>query len=408
MHEMKKYSIYLLSCIFLVLSFVAGFNWFINPYDIFESTAIEGVNKYKSEVERHTRLSKVYQLEKIKPEAVLLASSRGLVVAEEMFAAEHMKGFNLSLTSGSTYELYRMLQHAQQVNPLKRVVLALDELVTGDKQPGFVEDRLAVAYDGSVTPGRFSQKWRDLFSALLSHDALKASLRTIRKQKQSPDSANKDYKADRVRNAGGHRQMFRTMEASMFSDYEGSENQCQQTQWSSESMKLKELVYFEKIVEFSYINDIDLYIYFSPSHARLYEVKCMTGEFPAMAETKRQVVKIVAELAESYMKRPYTVWDFSGYNEVTTEEVPVSGDHSLMRWYWEGSHYTEATAALIFEKIFSLGGGSSEVIDFGAQISVQNIEQHLGKIQDDRLAYIRSYDDIVELNALLHDLNKDK
>ena len=122
MYELKKYSIYLLSYILLILLSVAGFNWFINPYDIYESPVIEGVNKYKSEVERHTRLSKVYQLEKLKPDAVLLASSRGLVVPDEMFTAEGMTGFNLSLTSGSTYELYRMLQHAQNVRPLKRVV----------------------------------------------------------------------------------------------------------------------------------------------------------------------------------------------------------------------------------------------------------------------------------------------
>lgn len=409
MHELKKYSIYLISCILLILLSVAGFNWFINPYDLYESPVIAGVNDYKSEVERHTRLSKVYQLEKIKPEAVLLASSRGLVVPEEMFTADGMTGFNLSLTSGSTYELYRMLQHAQQVRPLKRVVLALDEEFTKDVQPGFREDRLAVAYDGSETPGHFSQRWRDRFSALLSHDALKASLRTIRKQKESPDEAGETHKADRVRNAGGHRQMFRTMEASIFAEYDGTENLCMSNGVSEQHAELSAIKYFESIVELAYTNDIDLYIYFSPSHARLYEVKCMTGDFPAMAEAKRNVVSVVSELAEKYAKQAYEVWDFSGYNDITTESVPEPGDSALMRWYWEGSHYTRDAAALIFERLFAEGSVLDDDLYFGKQISVRNIEQHLNDIQHNRSLYIATHeDDIAELDILLHELKNQK
>ena len=409
MYELKKYSIYLLSCILLILLSIAGFNWFINPYEIYESPVIEGVNKYKSEVERHTRLSKVYQLEKIKPDTVLLASSRGLVVPEEMFTAEGMTGFNLSLTSGSTYELYRMLQHAQYVRPLKRVVLALDELFTADTQPGFVEARLAVTYDGSETPGRFSQRWRDRFSALLSHDALKASLRTIRKQKETPDNADENYKADRVRNAGGHRQMFRTMEASLFAEYDGTESLCVANGVSDKHVQLPASLYFEKIVELAYVNDIDLYIYISPSHARLYEVKCMTGDSPAMNETKRQVVKVVSDLAEKYGKRPYEVWDFSGYNDITTEPVPALGDSSLMRWYWEGSHYTKDTAALIFERIFADGNGINDGRYFGNKLSPLNLEQHLKNVQHDRASYTSSHgDDISELHTLLQELKNNK
>jgi hypothetical protein len=84
---------------------VAAFNWLINPYDIFNSPEITGLNAYKSEVERHTRLSKVYQLESLKPEVILLASSRGLVVPDVYFSPDDMKAYNLSLTSASTYEL---------------------------------------------------------------------------------------------------------------------------------------------------------------------------------------------------------------------------------------------------------------------------------------------------------------
>jgi hypothetical protein len=402
MREMKKYSIYLLTCVFLLLSSVAGFNWFINPYDIYETPSIEGVNRYKSEVERHTRLSKVYQLEKIKPDVVLLASSRGLVVPEEMFTDDDMTGFNLSLTSGSTYELYRMLQHAQQIKPLKRVVLALDELFTGDKQPGFVEKRLAVTYDGTTTPGRFSQRWRDRFSALLSHDAFKASLRTIRKQKESASSINKDYKADRVRNAGGHRQMFRTMEASAFSSAATYLDSSSCDEVAIDNSRVNESVgiygqYFNEMVDTAYAEDIDLVVYISPIHARLLEVKCMTGEWQAIELTKRYIVRVVESLAEVHNRQPFAVWDFSGYNDITTEDLPVEGDlTTAMRWYWEGSHYSHELASMIFDTIYG-----RQKTNFGQRLDSENIEEHLEMTKRNRKAYLQSNkEDVSELTQL--------
>ena len=106
---MKSYSIFLLSGIFLLLFFVSIFNWVINPYDIFLSPGIEGLNQYKSETGRHTRLSKVYQVERVKPDVILLASSRGIVIPESYFSYDGMTGFNFSLTSASTYEFFSIL-----------------------------------------------------------------------------------------------------------------------------------------------------------------------------------------------------------------------------------------------------------------------------------------------------------
>lgn len=401
-NDMKKYSIYLLSGIFLTLLCVAAFNWFINPYDMYPSSALDGINKYKSEVERHTRLSKIYQLERIKPDAILLASSRGLVVEEDMFTPEGMTGFNLSLTSASTYELARMFQHAQANKQLKRVVLALDESFTDEKHPGFIENRVAVDYEGAVTHGRLMQRWLDRLSSLLSQDALKASIRTIRKQGMYTDMLDeKRYMSDRVYNAGGHRQMFRTMEASIFSVYGGPDNVCGQRVENNDTEELSPAKNFEKIVELAYSNDIDLYVYFSPAHARLYYAKCMVGELDRIRRMKMQVVDIIEKMAEKYGKAPFPVWDFSGYNVITTEELPAIDDSSsLMRWYWEGSHYTQESAKLLFARIFGL---TNTYQDFGVQISSSNIDAHFEKIERQQVSYVSKHDkDIDELNELFN------
>jgi len=333
----------------------------------------------------------------VQPEAILLASSRGLVVPDSYLDDDEFKGLNLSLTSASTYELLRMMQHANSVRPLKKVVLALDESFTGVKQPGFVENRLSVFYDGGRNKEAWQQRWRDGFQGLLSDDALKASIRTIRKQKEDPDAVDADYyRIERIRRAGGHRQMFRNMEASLFSTYKGENNLCNSLAESGETGVSENFVYFEKIVEMAYRKKIELYIFFSPIHARLYEAECMIGMRAAYNKMKRQVVATVENIAHEYKVEPYPVWDFSGYNTVTTEDVPEVGDtDDIMTWYWEGSHYTRETADNIFKRIFH---NNNHLPGFGERITVNNIDAHLADIERRRQLYLQSHqDDIKEL-----------
>ncbi|GMR15827.1 MAG: hypothetical protein BMS9Abin31_0120 [Gammaproteobacteria bacterium] len=406
---MKSYSVRVLSGVLVSLLCVFVFNLLVNPYDIFEAPEITGFNSYKSEVERHTRLSKVYQVERIRPDAILLASSRGLVVPDSYLSESGATGFNLSLTSASTYELFRMFQHAQASHPLKSVMLALDEEFTDIKQPNFTEQRLAVNPDGSINRLKWLTHWRDMFTSLFSMDALRASFRTIRKQKDNPETMDyQQYMSKRIFNAGGHRQMFRNMEASIFSSFRGVENLCEMPSENTHEVHGVPSSYFEAIVDMAYKNNIDLYVYFSPAHARLYEAKCMIGKWAQMENMKRAVVKYVKKKADIYSVKPFPVWDFSGYNSITTESVPALGDKiSIMAWYNEGSHYTRKTAKLVFDKIFSHVRADD---DFGRLITVDNVEGHLIDIREQRKQYVLTHtSDIEELNMLFTDsvsLNK--
>lgn len=388
---MKLYTLFLLISISSLLLFVATFNWIMNPYDVFVSPEFAGINEYKSEVDRHSRLSKVYQVERVKPDVIYLASSRGIVVPVDYFSEVDETGFNMSLPGASTYELFRMLQHVQSVSPLKRVVLALDEEFTAYKLVNFSENRLDVNYDGSENKNLLGSKWRDYFTSLFSFNALRSSIRTIKKQKERPVSIDKSkYFSERVYSAGGHRQMFRTMEASQFFHYKSLAEECEAGAESNSDA----FIYFDKIVKFAYNNEIDLLIYFSPVHVRMYEVKDLLGLSNDIEKMKRRVVAIVDKKAREYKKDDYPIWDFSGYNSVTLEDVPVVGDKSsLMRWYWEGSHYTEDTAREIFNKIYNRESG---VNDFGVELNLENIDRHLNDIKKQHNEYIDSHPEVID------------
>ena len=401
MNEVKKYSINFLLSILLILLSISVFNWLVNPYDIFLSPNIEGVNLYKSEVERYTRLSKAYQIENIKPEVIFLASSRGLVFTDDMLADGDVSAMNLSLASGSTYELYRMLQHAHAVQPLKKVILAVDEVFSDTVQTSFSEERLSVNVDGSINGHRWLQKVQDNFSSLFSIDALRASLRTLRKQGSSSTTSAHD--ASRVANAGGHRQMFNKMEVSVFNKNKGEHQSCIDES-SQKGNAGKASIYFEEIVDFSYKKNIELIVYISPSHARFYEIMCMTAQWPRIEAVKKHIVNTVEIKAKEYSSEPYIVWDFSGYNSITSENVPLKGDKlTLMKWYWEGSHYTRDTAAKIFGRMRESTGASS---DFGVIINADNIQHKIDADYMARENYVRTDgDDLEELKNVMKLVN---
>lgn len=394
---MKKYTINLLVSLAVVLLLIAGVNWFVNPFDIFYSAVIEDFNKYKPALGRYERLSKTYQVRKLKPDYIILGSSRALAVPTDYLVADQLNGFNLAFASGSTYEQMRMFQHAHAVNKLKRVVIGVDERLQSDVQQDFLEGRLAVMPDGVTRVGLSRDIVQDIIAGLLSFDALQASLKTIKRQ---PQAGIEEYlqqdKVERVFNAGGHRQMFWNMEASILHLFKGAgSDSCYQQGDKDENDDTKARYYFQAMLERAYTDNIDFYVFFSPVHARIYETWCIGGMWGQIENTKRDIVAMVEETAKRFDKKPFPVWDFSGYNSVTTEPVPEKGDRkSLMRGYWEGSHYSRVTAGLVLERMF--GGNAAVPDDFGVLLTGENIDEHLRNIYQQHVEYAASNTRVIE------------
>ncbi len=171
---------------------------------------------------------------------------------------------------------------------------------------------------------------------------------------------------------------------------------------ASEAKKLQVSEYFQKILDLAYQNNIDLYIYYTPVHARYYEAFCIIGDWPKIENTKRAVVLAVEDTAKKYGRQPFHVWDFTGYNSITTESLPEYGDkETLMRWYWESMHATRETNGLVLERM--LGTGKNVPEDFGTLMTSDNIEQHLNNIHAERKRYaIANPADVEEVRSLLH------
>jgi len=114
----------------LALLSIVGFNRLIDPFALYGGPLIEGVNIHKTAFNRNTRMSKAAAIYQQNPLAIVLGSSR----SERGIDPSHLGWrvnpvYNLSLNGADLYEIFRYLQHAQAIQPLKKVVLTLDFLV---------------------------------------------------------------------------------------------------------------------------------------------------------------------------------------------------------------------------------------------------------------------------------------
>lgn len=392
-----------------VFALIGGCNWFVDPYDIFGSPAISGVNRLKPEVANHLRLTKAYAVRQYRAGSVILGSSR----AERGLDPEHpgwgetaRPVYNLAFAAANVYEALRYLQHAQAERPLRRVIIGLDFFMFNAKsvpKPGFVDERL-----GSETAAvPFSYRVHDKLQTIFSLDTLKSSCATVvgnqgksaAKLYLPNGQVSWDYGREKLRSIGC-RQAFLETDRILLDGYTFS---------MTDAAGNSTMRHLTEILRTARRHSIDLQLFISPDHARMLETVDLAGLWPQYEEWKRSLVRAVeAEAAEHPGSAPYPLWDFSGFTVITTEAVPAADDRtSEMHYYWDSSHYTKETGDLILSCMFAAAG--DRYPGFGVLLNSGNLETHLAAITASRDDYRRSHGaDRRELLALQRALSLQK
>ncbi len=369
----QRYSLYLLG-LFLVQSiFFSGFNFLIDPYGIFNTPAMVGINKIKPEKRKQVRLFKAIAVARLKPQMVFLGSSRtefGLSTSHPVLR-QFQPAYNLALPSPNMYEVRRYLEHAIANNQLQQVVLGIDFFMFNvflANTPDFNENRLEKT---EIT-------LQDTINSIYSIDVLLASLVTVRHNHQKPNGLDYFYPdGSRTENRDiifGNQPMRKIMRAGLQQNtFLAKQNPARRYQLSQKN--LNEL---QTIVNLCREHQINLKIFISPAHATHWESIRVGGFWPVFEQWKREIVKI------------YPIWDFSGYNSITTE--PISDD---MKNYLDSSHYTRAIGNLILNRIFQT---NQEKVpsDFGILITPENVESHIQRIQQDRAVWAEKHPEEVK------------
>jgi hypothetical protein len=159
---------------------------------------------------------------------------------------------------------------------------------------------------------------------------------------------------------------------------------------------------FGRLLAFAADQGIALDIVLDPVHARRLELYALTGRWPSFEAWKRRLTAMVAA-----HRRPggshFELWDFTGYNAITTEPVPAPGDRTAsMSGYWEGSHYTSAVGDRVLDIVFGRSPTSGES-SFGVRLEPETVDRHLALIRHEREAWRRAAPRVVGELTAIHD-----
>ena len=133
-----------------------------------------------------------------------------------------------------------------------------------------------------------------------------------------------------------------------------------------------------KIVSFCAANHIHLIVFIYPLHAALADQ--LNADWDKYSAWMKEVVATM----ESVPAGQNELWDFSGYNTITTESFPAATDTvSHMRYFWECSHFRSNVGDMVLSRIL----GAPAPSPFGQLVNSGNVQADLDRIQAEKQAW---------------------
>ncbi|NBX41311.1 MAG: DUF374 domain-containing protein [Gammaproteobacteria bacterium] len=241
------------------------------------------------------------------------------------------------------HEALGYLNHALANAPVKRVVFGLDFFMFNG------EERTNPSYDSTLV-GRRLRPWDYVYQPLLTKDALLASITTAQVSHETPD--RREFLPNGYR--PGTQVFYHLADYPKLHNYTNyvflSKDPSQTPYYGRFKLSDEAFRDFEQFVKTCRSHNIECEFFITPAHALLDgEGIRLAGLTEVTEEWKRRLVEVLA-------KNGLTLWDFSGYNSITTETV-----RSPMKYYWDSSHFTEATADLILSRMFGDGEAMARI-----------------------------------------------
>lgn len=408
---MKAYVTHLVAASVIFIGLLVTVNKVIDPFWIYDSPLIYGLNKIKPELKTNQRVFEITRLLNKPPQILILGTSRedsGISPDYPLFG--NRKVFNAAIASQPYIESNEIIKY----------------LINNGNSPSLVLFGLLFESANIYGPPLPSDFSNENFSnshkikLLFSLDTTKAAVATVKKNiTNKQDISEYTEHGFKLQSSWenqlrkGHRQLFLDNEKHYLFDNHfpapGCKNVIKDEHGAyTKSIPMNEL---QELIAIAYRAKIDMRLFIGPSHARQWETIGASGLWEQFEDWKRMLVELVESEAIKENAIPFQLWDFSGYNSVTQESVPEINDlKNRMRFYYESSHYTPEAGELVINRILGDKGDSDALPnDFGELLTKRNIELYLSKIRTDREIYRKTHSrDILEIEGMLSDVNKNK
>lgn len=132
---------------------------------------------------------------------------------------------------------------------------------------------------------------------------------------------------------------------------------------------------------------IQVVVVIPPIHAMLLETMHLTGVWEINQEWRRSLTELTAHR----MGRAVPLWDFSTFHTPATSPMPLSRTDPVNPWWIDVSHQSMELGTLTMERIRDAytGSGKDWYEDFGVLLTLDNIDEHLRRLERGRKAWKR-------------------
>lgn len=360
----------------LLAGAVMALNFFVDPYGIFGSTRVAGVNAFKVDSNAHTRLLKKYQPHFDQYNTLIVGKSRvemGLDPTHRCFDDGAMRVYNLGIPGAELPTQFAYALNVIYQQPIEQIFLSVDftdyistrqDLVA--RRPVYMQQgdgSLRYFPDGSDNGSYQMTVFRDHLKALFSLDALTSSVRTVAMQSSaSPDRTDLGFNpgqdfAAMVR-VEGPRALFDQKLAELEAKYG--------RRWffrdanGNVSSSMDDLARFLDLV---LARGIKVTVFSNPLHEKFWEVMADNGHIPLYHDWLETLTRMLEQRSSAGLQ----YWDFSGDSRYIHEQVPAAGVKSgPLDWFWEPSHYRRELGDLMLETMLAERCGTAPV--FGRKV----------------------------------------
>ena len=363
----------------LLLIAIVTLTYLVDPYFIHQWDT-ELINRRSPAQQKVTPWAKTYAVYRYQPDVVFLGSSRveiGLPTNIDLFPGK--KVFNLAVQGGTFGDAIAMLNHTSFFHRPEIVVWGLEFGPLFIEEIGNTDFQKTLVAKGPLYPLR--RTWMNIKRSLsmdMTRDALEILMGISEQACQSILATYGHKSAECVEQImtedGGTAKAFDTaMQPSDLTtptpDFRPAMQQLDQV--------AQDFCQSGTVFRF----------YIHPIHA-LNQLYWETRGGKDIENWKRELVKVVDKHKQQGCD--IRLMDFSGFNTITTEDIPQATGKETMQNYWEQSHYRDKVGAKILTRLFS-ATPQTEPNDFGVELNGGVIEQHLNNQRKSREAYCTSH-----------------
>ena len=367
---MKTYCITFFSTVLAILAAVGTFNYVVDPYVIYSFATANEEKLNRLDQFSYMRLSKPWHLDQIKPNALVIGTSRTGRVSPEHSAWSNLNPYNSSIPGMTMYEMSRFIQHAQSLNSVQELILGLDFEQTLRPlpvyRPGFEENRFLGSPKVNKL-SKYTQKAIDIVETLFSASSLSRSVSAI----TGTGYAGRKYFLDGtwqttskfLRGEGG----YKFIGAEIVKTHKNFELDIE------ENMRI-----LEEILRSAYANKINTRIFITPVHVAIIDLWYFLGHKENWEIFHQKLIDVNIRVAQDYNAAPYPIWVFNNLPGVVDEPV-LKGPRAAEAWFKDGVHFRRELGGKIFSSMV-LPAKQQQAPPFGMQLNADNKETYFKEV----------------------------